>query len=308
MSEKPRGQSFSASPQPSDAITLTGLRAWGRHGVLAHEREAGQEFSADLRLEVDLRAAARGDALGRTVNYAEVTASAVEEIEGEPHQLIETLAERIAQRVLAEHVLIRRIAITIHKPSAPIPHPFADVTVQITRDAAPVDAVLALGTNLGDRAAHLRGALESLRGADGVEIAWTAPVIETDPVGGVEQAAFLNTAIGIRTVLGPWTLLDLAQRLEQDAQRVREVRWGPRTLDVDLISYGDLIQDDPELTLPHPRAHERAFVLAPWLQAQADAELPGRGRVAALLEHAPDRHGIRPGPRIPGFGAVPERS
>lgn len=290
-------------PGPPDAIELIGLRARGHHGVLAHERRDGQDFLVDLRMDVDTAPAGRADALGRTVNYAEVADSAVAEIEGGPHQLIETLAARIAERILAEQILVRRIEVTIHKPSAPIPHPFADVRVRIERSAPATPAVLALGTNLGAREQHLSRALALLRAADGIEIEWTAPVVETDPVGGVEQDAFLNTVVGVRSERGPWRLLDLAHALEEDAQRVREVRWGPRTLDVDLIAFGDLLQDDPELTLPHPRAHERAFVLAPWHAVRPDAELPGHGPIGPLLAGAEDRDGVRPGPALGGFGA-----
>ncbi|MBK0332980.1 2-amino-4-hydroxy-6-hydroxymethyldihydropteridine diphosphokinase [Brachybacterium sp. MASK1Z-5] len=290
-------------PGPPDAIELIGLRARGHHGVLEHERRDGQDFLVDLRMDVDTAPAGRADALGRTVNYAEVADSAVAEIEGGPHQLIETLAARIAGRILSEQILVRRIEVTLHKPSAPIPHPFSDVRVRIERSAPATPAVLALGTNLGAREKHLSRALGLLRAADGIEIDWTAPVVETDPVGGVAQDAFLNTVVGIRSERGPWRLLDLAHALEEDARRVREVRWGPRTLDVDLIAYGDLVQDDEELTLPHPRAHERAFVLAPWHAARPAAELPGHGPIGPLLARAEDRDGVRPGPALGGFGA-----
>lgn len=290
----------------TDLIELEGVRAWGRHGVLAHEKASGQEFVVDVRLHVDVRAAARADALGRTVNYAEVAASVVAEIEAEPVDLIETVAEAIAERILAEQMLVRRVDVTLHKPSAPIPHPFADVRVRISRDAPPREAVLAVGTNLGDREARLARALELLQLRSEVEVAWTGPVIETDPVGGVEQGAFLNSVIGVRTTLTPWQLLDLARDLEQDARRERRVRWGPRTLDVDVIVHGDLVQDDEELILPHPRAAERAFVLAPWAAARPDAELPGHGPIAALLERAGDRAGVRPGPEVPGYGIGPD--
>lgn len=286
-----------------DVIELVGVRAWGHHGVLEHEKRTGQEFLVDARLHVDTRAAARADALGRTVNYAEVAASIVAQIESAPVDLLETVAETLAARILAEQVLVRRIEVTLHKPSAPIPHPFADVRLHIVRDAAPVDAVLAVGTNLGDRAARLRRALDLLAQAEDVEILWTGPVIETDPVGGIEQDPFLNSAVGVRTRRTPWQLLELAQELEADAQRERRVRWGPRTLDVDVITYGDLVQEDEELILPHPRAAERAFVLVPWASARPEDELPGHGPIGPLAERAPDRPGIRPGPAVPGYAA-----
>ncbi|UYG16666.1 2-amino-4-hydroxy-6-hydroxymethyldihydropteridine diphosphokinase [Brachybacterium huguangmaarense] len=286
-----------------DTIELTGVRARGHHGVLAAEKRDGQEFVVDVTLHLDTAPAARDDALSRTVDYGAVAGLVVDVVGTGALDLIETLARRLADAVLAQQPLVRAVEVTVHKPSAPIPHPFADVAVRIRRDAPPVPAVLALGTNLGDREAHVRRALELLAGAEGVEIAWTAPVVETDPVGGVlvdgaEQGPYLNTVVGLRTDLGPWELLDLAHTIEADAHRERTVRWGPRTLDVDVVTWGELVQDDPDLTLPHPRAHERAFVLAPWAAARPDDVLPGRGRVADLAAHAPDRDGVR-SPRTP---------
>jgi 2-amino-4-hydroxy-6-hydroxymethyldihydropteridine diphosphokinase len=108
-------------------------------------------------------------------------------------------------------------------------------------------------------------------------------VYETAPVGGPEQPDYLNAVITADTALPGLTILERALGVEEAFQRVREVTWGPRTLDVDLIVCGDEISDDPGLTLPHPRAHERAFVLAPWHDIEPDAEIPGRGRVEDLL-------------------------
>lgn len=285
-----------------DRIDVTGLRAWGRHGVLAAEQEIGQVFLVDLGLHLSTAAAGRTDDLAATVNYAEVAARAVAEIEAGPHQLIEALAERIAARCLDVSPRLRAVTVTVHKPSAPVGVPVGDVALTITRQAPAVEAVLALGTNLGDREAHLRRALELLGAAEDVEIAWTAPVIETDPVGGPEQDAFLNTVVGVRTRRDPEALLSLAHALEQDAHRERIVRWGPRTLDVDVVAWGDLQQADETLTLPHPRAHERAFVLAPWVQARPKADLPGHGPISELLAACTDREGVRPGPEVIGFG------
>ncbi|WP_053617051.1 2-amino-4-hydroxy-6-hydroxymethyldihydropteridine diphosphokinase [Nocardiopsis sp. NRRL B-16309] len=143
-------------------------------------------------------------------------------------------------------------------------------------------AVLALGSNLGDRRATLQGAVDTLLAGEPSPVA-VSPVYETAPVGGPEQGAYLNAVLVVDTGEGPLELLRRAQAAERDFDRVREVRWGPRTLDVDVIAFGDVRSDDPELTLPHPRAHLRAFVLRPWLDADPEAVLPGRGAVADLL-------------------------
>ncbi|WP_031158035.1 2-amino-4-hydroxy-6-hydroxymethyldihydropteridine diphosphokinase [Streptosporangium roseum] len=142
--------------------------------------------------------------------------------------------------------------------------------------------VLALGSNLGDRFETLQGALDSLFDAPGLEFVAVSPVYETDPFGGPEQGPYLNAVVIAQSILEPRALLDRAQGVENAFGRVREERWGARTLDVDLITVGDVVSDNPELTLPHPRAHERAFVLVPWSRADPDAVLSGR-RVDDLL-------------------------
>lgn len=124
-------------------------------------------------------------------------------------------------------------------------------------------AFVALGSNLGDRAAHLQFALDALAEAEPVEVLAVSRVYETAPVGGPPQDAYLNAVVAIETELDPHELLALAQRIERDAHRVRLERWGPRTLDVDLLLYDELRLADPDLTLPHPRMWERGFVLAP---------------------------------------------
>lgn len=148
-------------------------------------------------------------------------------------------------------------------------------------------AVIAFGANLGNRAATIAAAAEQLAATDGVELVKLAPAIETPalrPYGIDRDApAYLNTVAVIRTSLTPAELHAVLRALEDEHGRMRTERWGDRTLDLDLIVFGDLEQDDPELTLPHPRAHERDFVLRPWLAADPGAELPGRGRVDRLL-------------------------
>lgn len=161
--------------------------------------------------------------------------------------------------------------------------------------AAAVDVVLALGANLGDREATLRSAVAALRDAGGLDVASVSPVYETEPVGGPDQPTYLNAVVSVLTTLSPRDVLALAQRIEADHGRERSVRWSARTLDVDVLAYGRLVSADARLTLPHPRAHERAFVLVPWAAVDPDAVLPGPrgGRVADLASRATDVGGLR---------------
>jgi 2-amino-4-hydroxy-6-hydroxymethyldihydropteridine diphosphokinase len=160
-----------------------------------------------------------------------------------------------------------------------------------------VDAVLALGSNLGDRAAVLASAVQALRATPGIVVTAVSDPVETDPVGGPEQPDYLNAVVLVTTTLSPHALLDACRRVETEhgLDRTTKVHWGPRVLDVDVITYGALVSADDRLVVPHPRAHERAFVLAPWLQVDPDAVLPGPGggRVADLLAVAPDAAGLR---------------
>ncbi|MFF6997828.1 2-amino-4-hydroxy-6-hydroxymethyldihydropteridine diphosphokinase [Streptomyces sp. NPDC008313] len=159
----------------------------------------------------------------------------------------------------------------------------------------PRRAVLSLGSNLGNRLETLQGAVDALEDTPGIRVKAVSPVYETEP-WGVEpgsQPSYFNAVVVLRTTLPPSSLLERAHAVEEAFSRVRDERWGPRTLDVDIVAYADVVSDDPVLTLPHPRAHERAFVLAPWYDVEPEADVPGRGPVARLLGEV-TREGVTP--------------
>ncbi|TQL01712.1 2-amino-4-hydroxy-6-hydroxymethyldihydropteridine diphosphokinase [Cellulomonas sp. SLBN-39] len=449
-----------------DQIRLQGISAYGYHGVLDHERRDGQTFLADVVLHVDTRRAAAGDDLVHTVHYGVVAEQVAAVLSGDPVDLVETVAERIAATVLA-HPLVQAVDVAVHKPQAPITVPFGDVVVSIRRDRsklpaaepyqgppasgrraapadparthpptapmpltapargdgaraegnelhdghpvresvlpsghlaplpapsgtlpappsptgplpppgpaaaampvpstppgghpgvyagthagphgggleqrpapsapddeppaartalmppvrwedepptspvtgelvvdeldqappAPVDVVLALGANVGPAQETLRHAVADLAAVPGVEIVAVSPLARTAAVGP-EQPDYLNAVLLARTSLGPRDLLRAVHAVEQRHGRERTERWGPRTLDVDIVVYGSTTAVTDDLELPHPRAHERAFVLAPWAQVDPEAVLPGLGGgpVAQLAATAPDREGVR---------------
>lgn len=149
--------------------------------------------------------------------------------------------------------------------------------------STPVRAAIGLGANLGDRRAAVESAITRFESGSGGRLLARSSMIRTDPVGGPPQPDYLNAVVIIETTLDPRGLLAVARDLELAAgrDRSREVRWGPRMLDVDLLSYGDLIVDDPELQLPHPRALERGFVLRPWAEVDPDYPIPGTGLTVA---------------------------
>ncbi|WP_127794335.1 2-amino-4-hydroxy-6-hydroxymethyldihydropteridine diphosphokinase [Agromyces sp. LHK192] len=153
-------------------------------------------------------------------------------------------------------------------------------------------AIIAFGANLGDREATIASAIRALADADGVELVRVSPVYESVAIKdtGVDHEApgYLNGVVAVDTTLEPHALLDLLLRIEADHGRVRTEHWGDRTLDLDLLDVDGLVVDDERLTLPHPRAWQRAFVLAPWLDVDPDASITGRGSVRDLLAAATD--------------------
>lgn len=306
--------------RPLDQIRLQGLSALGHHGVFPFERREGQVFSVDVVLHLDTRPAVVKDALAGTVDYGWLSAAVAGVIRGEPVNLVETLASRVAGTCLGD-ARVAAVDVTVHKPSAPMPETFADVAVAVrryrgdrfpegapggeipggqsldTRPAVPVPAVLALGANLGDRAATLHSAVDALATVPGMRVRAVSGLVETAPVGGPEQPDYLNAVVLVDTGLSPLELLDACQQVESAHGRSRSVRWGPRTLDVDVVNYAGVRAGSDRLHLPHPRAAERAFVLQPWLDADPHAVLPGPDGpqpVAGLLAVAPDRAGVRP--------------
>ena len=153
-------------------------------------------------------------------------------------------------------------------------------------------AVLSVGANLGDRLGTLQGCVQAIAELPDTDVLAISPVYQTAPVGGPPQPDYLNAVLLIQTGLPPRDLLDAIGGIEAGFGRVRAERFGPRTLDIDVISYAGQVSDAPELPLPHPRAHERAFVLAPWHDIDPAAELPGHGPVGQLLAGL-DQAGVR---------------
>lgn len=289
-----------------DAIEVLGVRGTGFHGVFEFEKRNGQEFVVDVVLELDLEPAGSTDDLTETVHYGEVAELVVARIEGEPFDLIERLAAVIADDILDSEpgrLRLEAVTVTVHKPAAPVGVPFGDVLVRVRRERPLVPVVIAMGANLGDRVATLARARDALANHE-VAVVSVSDCVETDPVGGPEQPDFLNAVLLGQTRLSPTRLLKALHETEARSGRVREIHWGPRTLDLDLIQYGDprtdrdIVCDTPRLTLPHPRAQQRAFVLVPWLDVdpQAVLRVDGAIRPVAELVGEVETSGVRPAP------------
>ena len=284
-----------------DQIRLTGVRAVGKHGVLDFEHERAQTFVVDATLFLDLAPAGHSDDLRDTVDYGAIAKGIVAIIEGEHVDLIEKLADRIASMIL-EYPAVAQTQVTVHKPSAPIVVPFDDVSVTVERSrettltASQVHhAIIAMGGNQGDVAATLRDAVRSIDGLASTQITGVSPLYRTDAWGMPDGTPdFHNAVVSVNTKLSAMELLRGLQRIEAEHGRVRTDHWTSRTLDLDIIDFDGQESDDPDLTLPHPRAWQRAFVLRPWLALEPDAELQGEhaGSVAQLLHESTDRDHI----------------
>lgn len=331
------------------------------HGVYDFERARDQRFSADIIMWVETAGAT--DDIAATVSYADIADEAMAVLTGNAVDLIETLAETIAERVMS-HEGVVGTEVTVHKPDAPIDHPFADVSVTVRAgetDAMPLSlslkgiyeaedgsvltgeieaygraqapspaqqehrealpsrrgahaaeaareedtsrpahlrsrrVVLAIGGNLGDVPVTLMHTVEALSYMEGFQIDDVSPIMRTKPVlapGQAPQPDYWNAIVVGSAIASPDELFAQTSRIERELGRERHERWGARTVDIDIIQIEGLASADPVLTLPHPRAKDRAFVLAPWLLCDPDAVLEGVGRVSDLLAHTPDREGI----------------
>ena len=257
----------------SDQIHINALRAVTVVGALPHEREIAQPLQIDLVLDVDLADAGVSDELDDTVNYGEVADRVIAAVEEAKDVLLERLATRVADVVL-NFDRVEAVDVVVTKLRPPIAVDAASTAVRIIRTKAatgtpPLEshrAWIALGSNLGDREGFLRAGVVGLG-----TVTAMSQVFETDPVGGPDdQGAYLNMVAEIETTLDPYALLRRCQRIEAESMRQRVVHWGPRTLDVDIVMYDDIIIQSDELTVPHPRFAERRFVLAPLAEIAPD--------------------------------------
>lgn len=261
-----------------DQIRLTGVRAVGKHGVLDFEHERAQTFVVDATLFLDLAPAGHSDDLHDTVDYGAIAKGIVAIIEGDHVDLIEKLADRIASMIL-EYPAVARTQVTVHKPSAPIVVPFDDVSVTVERSRETTSAasqvhhaIIAMGGNQGDVVDTLRDAVRSIDGLASTQVTGISPLYRTDAWGMPDGTPdFYNAVVSVTTKLSAMELLRGLQRIEAEHGRVRTDHWTSRTLDLDIIDFDGQSSDDPDLTLPHPRAWQRAFVLGPWLALEPDA-------------------------------------
>lgn len=234
----------------------------GHTGCFDFEKKDGQKFIVSLDLFVDRIRGCYTDDLADTVDYSNIYEVTKETVTGDDGNLIERLAQKIADAVHEADKRILKVRVKVSKPEAPVKGIFETMEVTIERNRKEF-VIVSLGSNMGDREANILAAEKALQAIDGNEGFKFASIYETEPVGLEDQPYFLNTCVGFYTDIDPFELLDKIHVIENDLLRTREVHWGPRTIDIDIIFYGDRVIMKPELTIPHPRWNVRSFVTVP---------------------------------------------
>ncbi len=264
-----------------DCIKIRNLEIFSNHGVLKEENVLGQKFLISADIYLDTGKAGRSDDLSYSVNYAEICHTVKHIMESNTFRLIETAAEKICENLLREYCLIKKISLEVKKPWAPILLPLEHVSVCVERMWHRV--YLSLGSNMGDRKKYLDDAAEYLRNTDTIRNVKVSDYIETAPYGKTDQDPFMNCCIELETLLDPHELHAVTSQAEQNAKRERKIHWGPRTLDVDIILYDDIVMHDDTLTIPHIDMANREFVLRPLCQLNPYAVNHATGKSAAAM-------------------------
>ena len=247
-----------------DCIRIDNLEIYAYHGVFESEKQAGQKFYVNAVLEIDLKKAGRTDSLTDSTHYGEVCLQIKKSMTEKSYDLIERAAQKTVEDILLNFPLIQAVTLELRKPNAPIPMEFESVSVQLTRGWHKV--YIAFGSNMGEKETYINNAIQDLKNSIYFRNIEISDFFCSSPYGGVEQDNFINGIIGMDTMLEPYELLEVLHELEAKANRVREQHWGPRTLDLDIIFYDDLVLDEKELQIPHRDMVNRDFVLIPLAQ------------------------------------------
>lgn len=244
-----------------DKIYINNLEFIGFHGVFPEEKKLGQKFLVSLELTVDTREVGKTGDLTKSVHYG-LVAQDVEKLFLEKSiDLIETCAENIAEMVLKKYELVKEVKVIVKKPWAPLQMHFENVAVEITRKWHRV--YLSLGSNIGNKRKNLLEAIRKIGELENTEVVKSSTILETEPFGYLEQDNFLNACLEVKTLMTAQEFLKEILQIELDMGRVREIKWGPRIIDIDILFYDKEIIEEDNLAVPHPWICEREFVLDP---------------------------------------------
>ncbi len=266
-----------------DQIKIQNLEIFAHHGVFPEENVLGQKFLVTATLYTDTRTAGKTDDLEFSIHYGEICQRMEHFLTTNTFKLLESAAEELAEMLLLTTPRLEKIRLEIKKPWAPIGLSLETVSVEIERRWH--TAYIALGSNMGDKEQYLTQAIDALSKASSCKVSQVSSFLRTKPYGVTDQDDFLNGCLKLRTLLTPQELLKVLHGIEKDAGRERVLRWGPRTLDLDIIFYDDWIVDDNDLCIPHVDMHRREFVLKPLHELAPYMHHPCTGRtVQEMLE------------------------
>lgn len=244
-----------------DEIRIKGLSFHANHGVYDFETENGQRFVVNAVLYTDFRKSGASDDLNDATDYGDVCQFIQDFLTEHTFKLLEAAAEHAVYELLSTYPKLQGVRLELVKPDAPISLQFDSVSVCVERFRH--TAYVAFGSNMGDRNKYIEDGLTELSMDPYIEMLKRSDIMVSKPYGYTEQGDFLNGVCKIETLYSPEELLDELHRVEQQAHRTREIHWGPRTLDLDIIYYDNLIMNTDELVIPHMDMQNRDFVLQP---------------------------------------------
>lgn len=269
--------------QDYDQIKITDLEVFANHGVFPEENKLGQKFLVSAVLYTDTRKAGKTDDLTASIHYGEVSAFITKYMKEHTYQLLERVAETLAEEMLKSISGLCKIDLEIKKPWAPVGLPLKTVSVKISREWH--TTYIALGSNIGDSATYLNEAVEKIGQIPTCTVEKVSSYLVTEPYGVTDQPDFLNACLKLRTLLYPEELLKELNRIEKEAGRERIIHWGPRTLDLDILLYDDIVLEEDDLCIPHVEMHKRSFVLEPLAEIAPYKRHPVYGKtVREMLE------------------------
>ena len=266
-----------------DQIKIEGLEIFANHGVFPEENVLGQKFIVSATLYTDTRKAGKTDELTASIHYGEVSAFITEFVKSHTYKLLERVAEELVEDMLQKFDGLEKVTLEIQKPWAPVGLPLKTVSVKISREWH--TTYIALGSNIGDSETYLNEAVEKIGQIPTCTVEKVSSYLVTEPYGVTDQPDFLNACLKMRTLLYPEELLKELNRIEKEAGRERIIHWGPRTLDLDILLYDDIVLEEDDLCIPHVEMHKRSFVLEPLAEIAPYKRHPVYGKtVREMLE------------------------
>ncbi len=244
-----------------DYLSIKDLEIYANHGVFQSEKELGQKFLVSLKMGYNMKKGATSNDLKESIHYGILSNEVYDYFRSESIDLIETVAYRLVEFIFEKYKIVRELTVEIKKPWAPINLPLDTVKVTISRKKRRY--FLSLGSNMGDKQNYLDSAIEKLSEVNSIEVVNVSKMYTTKAWGKTDQDDFINCAVEIESYEEPEDLLKITQSIEQDLDRVRHEKWGPRTIDIDILFCEDKIIYTDDLKIPHPYIQDREFVLQP---------------------------------------------